>query len=248
MTDFLHRVREFHARYRGPQGLFFIRLVNHPLGSVLGVLLSPTRVSPNMVTVAGLIAHLAGAAVVVALPAPAPLLGALAVMLLWQLAFSLDCADGQLARARGAASSFGAWFDQLVDVLSHSAVYAALAVFLARALQLDAAFAAGAATLAVAASLLQVFSTWQRGALIGGGPPGGAAGGVGRRLLYGFRHLLDYGAFVFVAALLLTWPIALASFLAAMAGVHLLYVAAQLALEWRRSAIDAAGRPPAGTA
>ncbi len=125
---FLDRVRQFRRRYQGPEGLFWIRRVNHPAGAMLALPLYPTRVTPNVVTVAGLVAHLVGAILVATLPVPGPPPTVLVILLVWQLAFSLDCADGQLARARGQASAFGAWFDQLIDVVSHAAVYTSLSL------------------------------------------------------------------------------------------------------------------------
>src|SRR2546430_5933024 len=39
----------------------------------------------------------------------------------WQVAFCLDCADGQLARARGTSNAFGALLDQVSDFVGHVA-------------------------------------------------------------------------------------------------------------------------------
>lgn len=243
MTSYIARVRDFRQLYQGPLGLFWIRRVNHPAGAVIALALLRTAVTPNMVTAAGLVASVLGAVIVVALPAPAPIPGIVAVLLVWQLAFSLDCADGQLARARGVASPFGAWFDQLVDVMSHGAVYAALSVYLVRALGPDPGIAVALASLSVSLSLLQVFTTWQRASLLGSGPATGSGSTRAGRMIYAFRHLLDYGAFLFAVSVLLLWPPGLVGYLAFMAAVHALYVMAQLALNRRRQVPD----PPAGT-
>ena len=51
---------------------------------------------------------------------------------LLQLAFGLDCADGQLARLTGTFSPLGGWLDAMFDRLKEYAVYAGLAVGAAR--------------------------------------------------------------------------------------------------------------------
>ena len=229
---FLARAREFRRRYQGPEGQFFIRRVNHPAGAVIALALLRTRVTPNAITVAGLLVHLAGAALVAALDAPVPVWAVVAVALVWQLAFSLDCADGQLARARGTASAFGAWFDELVDVVAHASVFTALSLFLVRALALDALAGALLAGVTVSASLVQNVSTWRRQALIHRESPS-ASPSATVRLLYSARDLLDYGAFLLVASLLLLWPVALLGFLVAITVLNGLYALMQVALNWR---------------
>ncbi|MBA3797291.1 MAG: CDP-alcohol phosphatidyltransferase family protein [Chloroflexi bacterium] len=233
LADFLARAREFRRRYQGPEGLFWIRRVNHPMGAMLALPLLPTRVTPNAVTVAGLLVHLLGALIVALASPPASLLVMLAVLIIWQLAFSLDCADGQLARARGQASAFGAWFDQLVDVVSHAAVYTSLSLFLVRALDPDAGTAVVVAATAITLSLLQTFSTWQRAELIGRERPVGERPSPQLLLLYASRHLLDYGWFLFAASVLLLWPPGLFAFLIFSGLLQGLYVAAQILLSWR---------------
>jgi phosphatidylglycerophosphate synthase len=227
-------IREFLRLYQPRAGQFWIRRVNHPFGAVIAMRLLPGRVTPNAVTVAGVVVHLFGAVVVGLLAPPVPVPVVLVIAFAWQLAFALDCADGQLARARRASSAFGAWFDQLADVVSHAAVFTALTLFVARALDLDPGFAAAAASIAVSASLLQNFSTWQRLAVVGEGRPVGDRPGLGGRLLYAARHLIDYGLFLFVGSVLLLVPVALLWFLAAITALNVLYVAALVLTMWRR--------------
>ncbi|MDQ3407520.1 MAG: CDP-alcohol phosphatidyltransferase family protein, partial [Chloroflexota bacterium] len=195
--------------------------------------LMPTRVTPNAVTVAGLVVHVLGAILVAVVAPPASPLAVLAVVIIWQLAFSLDCADGQLARARRQASAFGAWFDQLVDVVSHAAVYTALSLYLVRTFDPDAGAAVLLACIAVSLSLLQTFSTWQRAELIGRGSPVGQRPTPRLLALYAARHLLDYGWFLFAASVLLLWPPGLLAFLVFSALLQALYVGAQVLLSWR---------------
>ncbi len=232
-VGFRGRAREFWRRYQHPEGLFWLRRVNHPLGALIALVLLPTRVTPNAVSVAGLVVHVAGALFVALLSPPVPITAALLVIVSWQLAFSLDCADGPLARARAQASAFGAWLDQLIDVASHAAVYTGLTIFLVRALALDGITSALLASVVVTLSLLQTFSTWQRQALIAGAPVGEAPSTM-LRLVHAARHLVDYGAFLFLASVLLLWPPALLVFLLLTAVLNLLYVMTQIALNWRR--------------
>lgn len=200
---------------------------------MLALPLYPTRVTPNAVTVAGLLVHVLGALIVAVLPVPASPLAALGVVIVWQLAFSLDCADGQLARARGQTSAFGAWFDQLVDVVSHTAVYTSLSLYLVRAFDPSAAEAVFLASIAVTLSLLQTFSTWQRAAVISRDRPLGERPTPKLLAIYAVRHLLDYGWFLFVASVLLLWPAGLLAFLVFSGLLQALYVAAQILLTWR---------------
>lgn len=237
-TGFLARAREFRRRYQGPEGLFWIRRVNHPVGAMLALPLYPTRVTPNAVTVAGLLTHVLGALIVAALPVPASPLAILAVMVVWQIAFSLDCADGQLARARGQTSAFGAWFDQLVDVVSHAAVYTSLSLYLVRAFEPDAAVAVLLVCIAMTLSLLQTFSTWQRAELVGRERPVGERSSPKLLAMYAGRHLLDYGWFLFAASVLLVWPAGLFAFLVFSGVVQGLYVGAQIVLTWRSGHSD----------
>ncbi|MDQ3879540.1 MAG: CDP-alcohol phosphatidyltransferase family protein [Chloroflexota bacterium] len=233
-ADLWTRARAFRARYQVPHGLFWIRRVNHTAGAFIAMLLVPTPVTPNLVTVGGLVVHVVGAAVVATMPSPAPAWAAILVMLVWQLAFSLDCADGTLARARGTTSSFGAWFDQIVDSFSRTAVYVSLILFLIRALALRPAEAALLAGLSVALALIQTFASWERSSLIGGRSP---IADTGRRAAFVLRvgqQLVDYGAFLFVVALLLLVPPLLLIAVIASAAVNALFVAAQVALAWRR--------------
>ena len=238
---FRARARDFRRRYQAPEGLFWIRRVNHSLGAVIALLLFPTRVTPNAVTVAGFVAHLAGAAAAALLTPPAPIAGVLFVLVAWQLAFSLDCADGPLARARGQTSAFGAWFDQLVDSMSRAAVYAGLIVFLVRALAPDPIAVALLASGAVSMALLQTFSSWQRVSLIGGGSPVADVPGASARLLRAGQQLVDYGAFLFLASVLLLAPPLLLVFVVLSALVNALFVAAQLVLGWRRQRAESRG-------
>ncbi len=238
----MERIREFQRRYQGPEGLFFIRRINHPAGSVIALLLLPTGASPNQVSVAGLVVHLIGALIVALLPVPAPLLSMLLVLLIWQVAFSLDCADGQLARAKGQASAFGAWLDQVIDVVAHSMVNIVLCLYVIRALGFDPTSAATFISFVVWINLFQLFATWQRGSVLGSKPAVGSSPPEWVTLLLNGRHLLDYGAYLFVGSLLLLSPLGLFLFLVFMSVANAGAVVAQLSLNWYRHLQEARGQ------
>nr|WP_240939942.1 CDP-alcohol phosphatidyltransferase family protein [Planosporangium flavigriseum] len=108
------------ARNRG--GGLFTETINQRIGAHLSVAAERLGAPPSVLTLANFVLGLAAAALVM-LSAPAmadgrvsALLVGLAAFVLWQLAYSLDCADGQLARVTGQASPAGARLDILCDV------------------------------------------------------------------------------------------------------------------------------------
>src|SRR5205823_15021768 len=123
-TDFL-------ATNRG--GGLFTETVNQRLGAYLSVAAYRRHLAPTALTLANLVIGL-GTSVAVALLAPRMAAGsvpALAVglgaLVLWHLAYSLDCADGQLARVTGRSSPAGARVDVLCDVALQISLVAAVA-------------------------------------------------------------------------------------------------------------------------
>ncbi len=125
------RAADFRARHRG--GGLFTETVNQRLGSYLCVPAHRLGLAPTVLTLANLVVGLAAALLVGglatrmvggAVPAVAVGLGGL---VLWQLAYSLDCADGQLARVTGVASPAGGRVDVLCDVALQIALVTAVA-------------------------------------------------------------------------------------------------------------------------
>ncbi len=132
---------EFFARHRG--GGLFTETVNQRVASYLCVAAHRLGLAPTVLTLANLAIGLAASATVVAL-APRMAVGAvpalavgLAALVGWQLGYSLDCADGQLARVTGRASPAGKRVDILADVAQQIALVAAVAA-VARAYAPDA--------------------------------------------------------------------------------------------------------------
>jgi phosphatidylglycerophosphate synthase len=126
-----HSAADFLARNRG--GGLFTESVNQRIGAHLCVLAERLGLPPSALTIANLVLGLAASALVIVLaPAmrtgtvPAAAVGVVA-FLLWQLAYSLDCADGQLARVTGQASPAGGRLDILCDVALQIGLVAAVA-------------------------------------------------------------------------------------------------------------------------
>jgi len=101
---------------------------NRPLGRFLSKVLVHTPVTPNQVTIVSMLFGLAGAYFFALGNYPAGILGAL----LLQLSALVDCVDGDIARIAFKESPFGKWLDIGLDQVVHVAVFAAIAIGLAR--------------------------------------------------------------------------------------------------------------------
>jgi len=231
-ANYVARVRHLVASSPKKERLFFSGYVNRTAGAAIAVLVDPTHVTPNILSVAGLAVHAVAAALLVLATSPIPVWTWLLVLLLWQLAFSIDAADGQLARLRGQGSAFGAWLDTLIDVVTHVMVYGTVSMFLVRALDLGGPSAATFTAVVLGSHLLQLLTGWRHD-IIGSEP---AVPNPPRWLALSMwaRHLLDYGWFLFAAAALLPWPPLLLFFLLASAVLHVLSSVIQLGLNWYR--------------
>lgn len=109
----------FLATNRG--GGLFSETINQRLGSYFALLAYRTGLAPTALTIANLVlAVAASTAVVLVAPRVGESLPAWPVgvgaFLAWQIAYSLDCADGQLARVTGRASAAGGRVDLLCDL------------------------------------------------------------------------------------------------------------------------------------
>jgi phosphatidylglycerophosphate synthase len=99
----------------------------HPLAARLARLLRPTGISPNMVSVMGLLALIAAALAYTGLAWPANALTGFAFMLAWHV---IDGADGDLARMTGRASATGELVDGVCDYAGNIILYFAFAFML----------------------------------------------------------------------------------------------------------------------
>ena len=224
------------ARLSRPGSLIWTRNVNHRGGTLLALLFASTAATPNAMTVGALALNVAGAAFVAAHPGSFTLPAAIVVATVWQVAFCVDCADGQLARARGTSTAFGAWLDQVCDFVGHTAVLTALVVYLVRVLNLDAVAAVLLLAFAAGGNLLQLFTSSLRNSIIGTAPARQERGGDLVRVLAAGRHLSDWGGFMLLSALLLPLPHVLAGVVIAAACIAVLTVTGQVALNWSAAA------------
>jgi phosphatidylglycerophosphate synthase len=113
-------------------GGLFSEAVAQRLGARIAVFAHRHKLAPTVLSVANLGLSCLVSFIVVAAAGPvadgriwAWPVGLLA-LLGWQFAYALDCADGQLARVTGQASSAGARVDVLCDVAAQIALVAAL--------------------------------------------------------------------------------------------------------------------------
>lgn len=124
-SSFLERCRRIHASQSG--GFLYSRVVSDRAGTVIAAISQPLGVHPTILTFANLLVGLAGSVVVtLGASAHAVSVSGLVGLILWQLAYCFDCADGQLARATGKATPGGAFLDPLVDVFVQTSVLVAV--------------------------------------------------------------------------------------------------------------------------
>ncbi len=96
-----------------------------PVAAGVVALVYRTRVTPNQITVASLLVFLVSAAALVALPTWR---GGLAAVAILYASYSLDCAEGMLARFKKLASKGGHLFDFFCDELKAVLLVGTLAV------------------------------------------------------------------------------------------------------------------------
>jgi phosphatidylglycerophosphate synthase len=117
--------REVYQKTLKIPDLFWNRFVCRPIAALLVNAVKDTRITPNQITLASFVVGMLAAALLLALPGHAGLIGAVVV---YQVSYVLDCADGMLARWRGIASPAGHLLDFLMDELKAFAVLGAAAV------------------------------------------------------------------------------------------------------------------------
>ncbi len=234
VSAFLREAHALRLRSERSQARLWSRYINRPLGAIIAQGLLATSVSPNCVSVVGAIVNLVGATLVLVAPAPAPVLLVVVVFVVWQLALALDNTDGFLARAREESSPFGAWLDQILDFVNRAAVIVSLSAFVARALAFPAADVAVFAPIVLAGSLIGLFASAQRNALLGTRPALRPAAQARLHIPYLALHLTDFGLFLAVACVGLAWPPLLLVTLALYPVFVTASVATQVAMNWPR--------------
>ena len=189
--------------------------VSQRLGSVAAALACRIGLSPNAVTVLGLLVMLV-ACLVYALGTGA--CAWLLAAILWQLGFALDCADGQLARATGRSGPFGAWLDVACDHVRQSAI-ALTVLYVLQATGLPAAVSFGAVFIMLSgmAGYLHTATSMKLDR-----PPAINAGARTQVVREIIRNLLDTPVFLLLLGLLRPSSIVLALFVSGYGGLLLL--------------------------
>lgn len=126
--------------YRGalkPADTVFNIYIARPLATPLVLVCEAMGLSPNQVTLMGLVAMMTGS-IIWCLPLALGIsasagfgsyLYLLVGLLCLELAYIFDCADGQLARRTGCTSNLGASLDFLIDELKSFAMLASLSLY-----------------------------------------------------------------------------------------------------------------------
>ncbi|HWB34643.1 MAG TPA: CDP-alcohol phosphatidyltransferase family protein [Rugosimonospora sp.] len=196
-----HTAAEFLARNRG--GGLFTETVSQRIGSWCAVGAERAGQPPTTLTLGNLVVGIGTSVGVVLLAGPmhhgtvpAWLVG-LVALVLWQFAYAMDCADGQLARVTGQGSPAGARIDVLCDVALQIGLVAAVATVASvyrpgTPIWLVAAFA-GAWMVNLVTSVMQQSDKAQ--SLV-------ASGALPVRLV---KLVRDYGAVVAVLALVIAF-------------------------------------------
>jgi phosphatidylglycerophosphate synthase len=116
---------EVYRKTRKVPDLFWNAYVCRPIAAVLVDALKDTRVTPNQITLSAVFVALGSVATLLAWPGH---LGLIIAVVVFELSYVLDCADGMLARWRGTASPVGHLLDFLMDELKAFCLLAAVSV------------------------------------------------------------------------------------------------------------------------
>ena len=121
--------REIASIYRASKKRKDINLwtewVCRPPAAVIVYALRHTRITPNQVTFASLLVAALAGAMLVFWPGYA---GLVVAIIVFEISFILDCADGQLARARGQTSRLGHLLDFLMDEIKAFLIFGCVAI------------------------------------------------------------------------------------------------------------------------
>src|SRR6188768_1280296 len=116
---------EVYRKTRKVPDLFWNAYVCRPIAALLVSAIEGTRITPNQITLSAVFVALASVALLLLWPGH---WGLIAAVVVFELSYVLDCADGMLARWRGSASPVGHLLDFLMDELKAFCLLAAVAV------------------------------------------------------------------------------------------------------------------------
>ncbi len=119
------RARDVYQATKKVPDLFWNTYVCRPPAAVVVSWVAESRVTPNQITLASFVVAAASAALLVGVPGH---VGLIAAVVVYELSYVLDCADGMLARLRKVASPAGHLLDFLMDELKAFLILGASAV------------------------------------------------------------------------------------------------------------------------
>jgi len=184
--------------------------VCRPVAAVFVHAAAETRITPNQITLASLVVAGVAAALLVLLPG---LAGLVVAVVVFELSYVLDCADGMLARLRNQQSTAGHLFDFLMDEIKAFAILGASAVRLWLDRSHDATYLLlGIAGLVSLATGVALTTFVRRPEIEGPRPPTATAEGgasrprsAGRRLVglaeSAAKLVIHYPSYIWIAAL-----------------------------------------------
>lgn len=191
---------EFWSLRHAGGGHLLTRHLSQRIGAVCAWAAGRLGLTPSQVTLLGTATFLAGASLFAVGAADLGTAGACAV--LFQLGYGLDCADGQLARATGRTSAFGAWLDVACDHVRNIMLATAIGLWLHRCELGAAGLVAGVAFAVGAAVQLHTATQLKSGAAA----PASRRGTIATLV----TAALDTATMLLVFAVLRPWPEALA--------------------------------------
>ena len=118
-------VRDIYRQSKKKRDNFWTEWISRPPAAVLVYLLKGTRVTPNQVSFLAIAIALGGCATLILWRT---WIGLITSGLILQLAYVVDCVDGQLARLKQMASPVGALLDFMLDEVKAFCVIASCAV------------------------------------------------------------------------------------------------------------------------
>jgi phosphatidylglycerophosphate synthase len=118
-------VRDLYRQSKKKRDNFWTEWISRPPAAVLVYLLKGTRITPNQVSFLAITVAAGGCATLILWRT---WLGLIVAGLLLQLAYVIDCVDGQLARVKQMASPVGALLDFMLDEVKAFMVIASAAV------------------------------------------------------------------------------------------------------------------------
>jgi len=181
---------EVYKKTRKVPDLFWNAYVCRPVAAVLVDAVKGTRITPNQITLSAVFVALISVAILLAWPGYAGLVVAVVV---FELSYVLDCADGMLARFRGTASAVGHLLDFLMDELKAFLLLGAVAVRLFHERNDVRFLIIGLFGLVALASGIAL-TTFVRRPEVAGPPSSAVASGAPRSLAKRALGLLESGA------------------------------------------------------